>query len=97
MITLNKLAKVCRETALRRKKITIHSSHKGLCIGISAEWRELYDAGKHDPSEHVPGYTAREEEAADIIIATLTYLQSIGCRNIEQLIRDKIEYNRNRG
>lgn len=96
MITLNRIAEECRQIALDRKKITVHSSHKGLCIGISAEWRELFDAGKHERSVHIPQYSAREEEAADVIIATLTYLKSIGCKNIEQLIKDKVEYNRNR-
>lgn len=95
MITLNKLAKKCREIALRRKKVTIHSSHMGLAIGISVEWRELCNASKYK-SRHLPHYSEREEEAADVIIATLTYLECIGCENVEQLIKDKIEFNSNR-
>ena len=54
MITLNRLARKCRETALRRHKITVHSSHRGLAIGISAEWRELMDAADR-PSPHIGG------------------------------------------
>lgn len=95
MITLNKLAKKCREIALNRKKVTVHSSHMGLAIGISVEWRELCLASKYR-SEHLPHYSEREEEAADVIIATLTYLESIGCEDIEQLIKDKIEFNSKR-
>ncbi len=95
MITLNKLAQKCREIALRRHKITRDSSHKGLAIGISAEWRELMEATDH-PSVHVKGWTEREEEAADVIIAAVTYLQSIGCNDIEQLIKDKIAFNEHR-
>lgn len=41
-------------------------------------------------------YSECEEEAADIIIASLTYLQRIGCRDIEQLIKDKINFNAQR-
>nr|DAL35600.1 MAG TPA_asm: NTP-PPase-like protein [Caudoviricetes sp.] len=95
MITLNKLAVKCREIALRRRKITKDSSHKGLAIGISMEWRELFNASEN-PSEHIGDYSEREEEAADVIIAAMTYLQSIGCRNIEQLIKDKISFNEKR-
>lgn len=95
MITLNKLAVKCREIALRRHKITRDSSHKGLAIGISMEWRELVNASD-DPSKHISDYSEREEEAADIIIAAMTYLQSIGCKDIEQLIKDKISFNEKR-
>ena len=94
MITLNKLAVKCREIALQRHKITRNSSHKGL--GISQEWRELFNA-TDDPSGHISGYSEREEEAADVIIAAMTYLQSIGCKDIEQLIKDKISFNEKRG
>ena len=48
------------------------------------------------PSVHVKGWTEREEEAADVIIAAVTYLQSIGCNDIEQLIKDKIAFNEHR-
>lgn len=95
MITLNRLAGKCRETALRRHKITVHSSHRGLAIGISAEWRELMDAADR-PSPHIGGWSEREEEAADIIISAVTYLECIGCRDIEQLIKDKVAYNEQR-
>ncbi len=95
MITLNKLAIKCREIALRRRKITRDSSYNGLAIGISMEWRELVKA-TGNPSEHISDYSDREEEAADIIIAAMTYLQSIGCKDIEQLIKDKISFNEKR-
>lgn len=95
MIKLNKLAKVCLQTALRRGKITKNSSPRVIIMHISGEWRELYDATKFR-SEHLPQYSEQEEEAADIIISTMTYLQRIGCSDIEQLIRDKIEFNNRR-
>lgn len=95
MIKLNKLAKLCLQTAYKRGKITKESSPRVVIMHISGEWRELCDATKFK-SKHLPQYSEQEEEAADIIIATITYLQRIGCKSIEQLIRDKIEYNKNR-
>ena len=41
----------------------------------------------------IPMVAVREEEAADIIISAVTYLECIGCRDIEQLIKDKVAYN----
>lgn len=96
MIKLDKLAKLCHQTALRRKKIGEHSSPKGIMLAISAEWRELCAASQEKDSEHIPEWSEMEEEAADVIIATVTLLQHIGCESIEQLLRDKIEFNRKR-
>lgn len=95
MITLNKLAVKCLRTAIRRGKIGKDSSPRAIILAISSEWRELCNATEYR-SLHVPKYSEQEEEAADVIIATLTYLQKIGCRDIEQLIRDKINFNAKR-
>ena len=92
MITLNTLAKKCFEIALKRKKIVETTSPKAVVLAISSEWRELAEAGK-ERSTHIPSWSEREEEAADVIIATLTYLERIGCKNIEQLLKDKVEFN----
>ena len=90
MITLNRLAERCREIALNRHIITIHSSHKGLARSMSAQWRKLWDAPDRK-SDKMPRWTYREEKAAEIIVSAITYLKSIGCEDIEQLIKDKIE------
>lgn len=95
MITLNKLAAKCLRTAIRRGKIGKNSSPRAIILAISAEWRELYEASEYR-SLHIPKYSEQEEEAADVIIASLTYLQKIGCRDIEQLIKDKINFNADR-
>lgn len=95
MIKLNKLAKLCREIAIMRGKITSNSNPRAVLYHISVEWRELYNATKFK-SEHLPKWSEQEEEAADIIITCLTYLESIKCENIENLLRDKIEFNSKR-
>ena len=90
MITLNRLAKRCFDIALKRKKMTETTSPKAVVLAISSEWRELAEAGK-ERSNHIPSWSEREEEAADVIIATL--LEKIGCNDIEQLLKDKVEFN----
>lgn len=92
MIALNKLAVKCIKIALKKGKLGKDSSIRALVVAISSEWRELCNASEYR-SMHVPKYSEQEEKAADIIIASLTYLQKIGCRDIEQLIRDKINFN----
>lgn len=95
MITLNKLAEKSYHIDMRRGKINIHTSRRAIINAISTEWRELFNAQK-EPSNHLPQYTEQEEEAADVIITTMTFLHKIGCNNIEQLIRDKIDFNDHR-
>ena len=89
-ITLNKQAIRCEEIALAGGKITPLSSPRISLYDISRHWRGLLDATRF-PSEDVPKWSEREAAAAEVLIATLTYLQRIGCRNIEQLLKDSIE------
>ena len=89
-ITLNKQAIRCEEIALAGGKITPLSSSRTSLYDISREWRVLLDATSF-PSENLPKWSEKEEAAAEVLIATLTYLQRIGCTNIEQLLRDAIE------
>lgn len=96
MIKLDKLAILCHQTAIRRKKIGEHSSARGIMLVISAEWRELMKASETKESEHIPEWTELEEEAADVIISCVTLLRHMKCESIEQLLRDKIEFNRKR-
>ena len=93
MIKLNRLAEQCREVALRKHRITSDSSHRGLMKTISVKWRNLWNASPEQRSENLPKWSYCEETAADIIVGALTYLQSIGCKNIEQLIKDKAGYD----
>jgi len=89
-ITLNKQAVRCVEIALAGGKITPLSSSRISLYDISRMWRVLLDATSF-PSGNLPEWSEKEEAAAEVLIATLTYLQRIGCKNIEQLLRDAIE------
>lgn len=62
------------------------------------ELSELLTALRHDPhadSEHIPDFTAEEEELADIIIRVFDYSAARECR-LGSAILAKIEYNEGR-
>lgn len=89
-ITLNKYAVICEEIALAGGKITDNSSARPLLYDISRNWRSLLDATGF-PSDYPGAWSEREEAASEVIISAMTYLQRIGCSNIEQLLKDTIE------
>jgi hypothetical protein len=41
---------------------------------------------------YTPEFTEREELAADIIIDTALALRQLGCKNVEQLVKDRIAW-----
>ena len=84
-ITLNKLAKQCEKIALEQGIITEQSSPQVLLYDISRHWRELLDATNF-ASLTLVGWNEKED---------VTYLQRIGCTNIERLIKQKIEQLQN--
>lgn len=88
-ITLNKYAVKCEELAIASGKITPNSSATPLLYDISRNWRKLLDATtfKGESGE----WNEKEEAAGEVIISAVTYLQRIGCNNIEQLLKDTIE------
>lgn len=89
-ITLNKSAIRCEEIAIASGKITPNSSARPLLYDISRNWRDLLDASSFQSDNPGP-WSEREEAASEVIISALTYLKRIGCKNIEQLLKDSIE------
>lgn len=87
-ITLNKQAIRCEELAIACGKITPLSPPRSSCYDISRAWRDLHSLGSNYQSDILPEWSEREVAAADILMATLTYLQRIGCKDIERLLRD---------
>lgn len=89
-ITLNKYAARCEQIAIAGGKITPTSSAQLLLYDISRNWRKLLDATNFAES-CASDWSEKEEAACEVIISAITYLQRIGCRNIEQLLRDTVE------
>lgn len=89
-ITLNKYAGLCEEIAIVSGRITPNSSAGPLLYDISRNWRRLLDASGFQ-SDNPGGWSEKEESAAEVIISALTYLQHLGCKDIEQLLKDTVE------
>ena len=89
-ITLNKYAAKCEEIAIANGKITENSSAQPLLYDISRHWRLLVDATPFK-CDTLPEWSEKEKAASEVIISAVTYLRRIGCKNIEQLLKDTIE------
>lgn len=89
-IPLRKFAAQCVQAAIEGGKITEASSSRVSLYEISRKWRELYDATSF-LSQSVEGWSEKEVAAAEVIIASLTFLERIGCKNVEQLLKQTLE------
>lgn len=90
-IKLNKYALQCEEMALAGGKITSNSSPSTLLYDISRNWRVLLNATCFPGGCPSGQWSEREEAACEVIISAVAYLQRIGCKNIEQLLKDTLE------
>lgn len=87
MITLNKLAQSCLFAFMKRFRLNNTTSIKAFGNYISVCWR-LLDILDTKDEELLP---ERKKRAADIIVATIAYLEMLGCKDIERLIKDRIK------
>lgn len=92
--TINNLAREAYYNALKRGKTTPEDTQEIVYLGILAELNEFCDA-TDNPSEHLPQYTEKQEELADVLICCLTELHREGV-NVEEIITTKINYNKTR-
>jgi NTP pyrophosphatase (non-canonical NTP hydrolase) len=92
---INDLAKQAHETAVRRGKTSEDALHLDTFFGILSELKEFREASEIDPSEHLPQYTASQEELTDVLICCLTELHRRGV-DVERIIKEKIEFNKTR-
>ena len=86
--------------ALRRGKTRNDMTHEEIYDGIKQELDEFLNA-TDAPSEHLPQFSQRQEELADIILACMTELcKECALKNNEYNTGDvlvaKNEYNANR-
>lgn len=94
MLSFNYIAKKALETAIKRGKVDSRTTDIEQIAAIRAELAELADATEKK-SLHLPCFTEQEEEAADVIIATLTYLARKNA-DVDLLLIAKMSYNTNR-
>jgi hypothetical protein len=92
-IPLKKFAEQCEEVAIANGKITTSSSPTLSLYEISRRWRDLCKATAFR-SLNLKDWSEKEEGGAEVIIAALIYLQRIGCKDIEKLLRETLEHHR---
>ena len=92
-INMNMAAREAYNCAVERGKIGKYNSALMQIGKIKEELNELMNAS-NNKSIHI-NYTEQQEEAADVIISTLTLLHGQGI-DINKLIRDKMVYNAKR-
>ena len=92
---INKLAETAYCTAVKRGKTHRDLSHLDTFFGILSELKEFREASEIDPSEHLPQYTASQEELTDVLICCLTELYRREV-DVEEIIKAKIEFNKTR-
>ena len=95
MSEINQLAQTAFDTAIIRGKTARDMNHLDTFFGILSELKEFREASEIDPSEHLPQYTASQEELTDVLICCLTELYRREV-NVEEILIAKINYNKTR-
>lgn len=95
MIKLNIYAMRSHGQSIARGDYSENSSPMVVILKETKAWCKLHQAqmdSKYQPEEQsrYEGYTKREEAAAEVIVSMMEYLQHIGCKDIEGLIRKMV-------
>ncbi len=90
MIKLNYESQRIHDVMTERFKLNKDTSMKALIMRISTLWREADDA-LHDKECSRFVFSRLELVLADIILLCITILRRTGVRNIENLIRRRLE------
>lgn len=89
-IPLKKFAERCESMAIQKGAISPLTSASVSLYDISRDWRRLHKATDFK-SDSFEGWSEKEECAANLIISTLVYLRRIKCRDVEKLLREKLD------
>lgn len=95
MIKLNIYAMKSHSQSIARGDYTENTSPMAIILRETRSWCKLHQAqmdSKVQPEalSRFEGYTLREEAAAEVIVSMMEYLQHIGCKDIEGLIRKMV-------
>lgn len=95
MIKLNILAMKSHGKSIARREYSENSSAMAVVLKETKAWCKLHqaqlDKTQPEAQSRFEGYTLREEAAAEVIVSMMEYMQHIGCKDIEGLIRRIVE------
>ena len=92
MIKINQLSEEIHDVMVERFKISKHTSIKAWLMYLSTIWREA-EASIHDKECSKFVYSHLELVLADLILLIIALLYNLGVRNIENLLRRRLEEN----
>jgi len=92
MIKINHLSERIYNVMVARFKIGRHTSMKGWLLHLSSIWREA-DKSIHEKECTRFVYSQLELVLADMILLIVALLHSLGVKNIENLLRRRLDEN----
>ncbi len=92
MIKLNHLSERIHGVMIKRFNVSRNASVKAWLLYMSSLWREA-DKSLHEPECQQYIYSHLELVIADIILLCIALLHRLGVRNIENLLRRRLEDN----
>lgn len=92
MIKINQLSEMIYNVMRDRFKINNHTSMKAWLLYLSALWREA-ETSTHDRECSRFVYSHLELILADMILLIVALLHRLGVKNIENLLRRRIDEN----
>lgn len=91
MIALNKLSGKILENAVKSRRVGKCSRSLRYLLQATVHLGDVYKAEATD-SSLLPHWSEREVAAADTLCWLVAYFVHIGCRDIERLVKDVVEY-----
>ena len=90
MIKINSMSLKIHDVMVKRFKISPNTSARAWVLHLSALWREA-DAALNEKECSRFIYSGLELVLADMILLCLAALRSLGVRNVENLLRRRLE------
>ena len=91
MITLNKLSQKCLENAYASERVTDQSGPRPWLLQAQRCLHDTFGKTVHR-DDRLPQHSEYAVGAAETIAWLVAFMRRIGCEDVEQAIRDAIDY-----